>query len=846
MSILEPLCVRQTWVVSCAALLIGVAAPTIARAEPACGRPEEPAAARAWPAPLDRPVTLHARELALRAALDRVASAARLRLSYSPDGLPLDRTVCVSYDSVAAGDVLSSLLVGTSLAPIPAGDDQVVLAPSPTARRAERDVVPGVNVLDRVVVMGTSFQRSAGAVVTSTDVVDRGQLARQSQGQRSLSQTLNGAVPGFWVWDQAPSSLTARYGSLRGASSFGVSYPKVYLDGVEVANPALLTEVEPGAVERIEVIRGPEGAALYGADAIGGVVNILMRHDPGNPDGIAQVRSSAGMTHSAFAQRPVLVQEHAVDLRGGSDERSSSLSLTLGSTGSYIPGARSWDAGADAGFRLLGSRTMVTGTGRLFAKQVGLGVSPFAGPVADRRAEMGDGVSPDRWRGDDTHDYESRGSFMPNGSTSQTVREYTLGTTALFAPDDRWSHSLTVGLDGYELSGGRASPFAPAPFAVDSALLATPGSGNRATVRASSVARLGSPAASAVVTIAAEHATLWEQSDHAERAPSGDRYDGDDPAWQSNTGLYGQLEASFRDALFATGGLRLERLSGLAASNGIVSLPMLGGAVVHGFGSVTAKLRASYGRAARSPGASVRASWLQHEPALAAHLVPEEQAGLEGGVDLLFGSFASVRVTRFDQHAYGLIQPVAIASSQVSSTEPSPQLLYALQNVGEIGNRGWELESSVSSGRLSLTGTLSLVDSRVSRLSESYTGDLRPGDRMLAVPAQSGGLTTAWTTPRWAASITATRVSNWVNYDAVALAQASASATSPIVGEQLRSFWRLYPGVTRLDAMVSRDVLQRFTLSLAARNLLDVQRGEPDNLTVLPGRTISAGVKASF
>jgi iron complex outermembrane recepter protein len=832
--------------VGSSASLLAMAVPAIVRGEPTCGRPDEHVVTRVWPAPLDRLVTLHARGLALRDALDQVAALARLRLAYSPDGLPLERTVCVSYDSVAAGEVFSTLLEGTSLSPVPAGDDQVVLAPGATPHRAERDAVPNVNVLDRIVVMGTSFRTGANSVVASTDVVDRAQLARESSGERSLSQTLNGSVPGLWVWDQAPSSLTARYGSLRGASSFGLSYPKVYIDGIEVANPALLTAIDPAAVERVEVIRGPEGAALYGADAIGGVVNIVMRHDPGDQDGVAKLRSSAGMTHSAFAQRPVLVQEHTLDLRGGSDERAASLALTLGSTGSYIPGARSWDVGADGGFRLLGARTMLSGTARLYAKQAGIGVSPFVAPLATRIGTSGATISHDRWHDDDDRDADTHAAWVPNASSSQTVREYTLGGTALFAPDDRWTHSLTLGLDGYDLTGSAGSGMAPAPFAVDSALLATPGNGNRATVRASSVARVGSPGASAVVTLAAEHSTLWEQPDRDELLLSEGR-EAAEAAWQSNTGVFGQIEASFRDALFATGGVRLEHFSGLATSDGLVSLPTLGGAVVHGFGPLTAKLRASYGKAARSPASAVRPSWLEHESSLAGRLVPEEQSGLEGGLDLLLGSSAAFRVTRFDQHAFSLIQPVAIASTGLTMGDGAPMhLLYSLQNVGEIGNRGWEVESSVSSGPLSLTGTFSLVDSRVRRLSESYSGDLRPGDRMLAIPARSGGLMTTWTRPSWSASISATRVSDWLNYDAIALSQAAMAATSPIVGEQLRSFWRLYPGVTRLDATISRDVFQRFTVALAARNLLDVQRGEPDNLTVVPGRTITAGVKASF
>jgi hypothetical protein len=36
------------------------------------------------------------------------------------------------------------------------------------------------------------------------------------------------------------------------------------------------------------------------------------------------------------------------------------------------------------------------------------------------------------------------------------------------------------------------------------------------------------------------------------------------------------------------------------------------------------------------------------------------------------------------------------------------------------------------------------------------------------------------------------------------------------------------------------------TFSVDGENLLNEQRGEPDNITVLPGRTISAGLRVSF
>ena len=821
-------------------LLLAVAAvPAVAVAEPSCaaGTRSIVRDGRSWPSPLDRLVTLHGRDLALGEALDRLAAAARLRLSYSVELLALDRRVCMSYDSVAAGAVLNDLLDGSMVSPVVAGDDQVVLAPTATQRRPAATHAAqstSVSVLDRVLVTGTAAGASARVITSSTVVIDGAQLTKQSRG--TLSETLNGVVPGLWVWDQSPSSVIAHYGSLRGASSFQVSYPKVYIDGIEVANPLLLTEMTPDAVERVEVIRGPQGAALYGANAIGGVINIVMRHDgaEGEP---AQIRSSAGVAHSAFATGPVLVQEHALSLRGGDELRSSALSLSVGSVGSYVPGGGSWDAQGDGGFRLVGARTMLTGTGRFYTKEAGQGANPLIASSQPSFAPQPEGEPGRDGRSPGGDRLPSRAAT----SVSQSIREYTLGTTASLFADETWTHALTLGVDGYRLSGDASSLLTPIPSAADSALRAARGGADRATVRASSEGHFGSASGAATtLSVAAEHSVLSQRSDGA---PLGSRlspYAG----WQASTGVVGQVDASWRNALFATGGLRVERDAGLAATGGLVSLPMVGGAVLHEFGPLSTKLRASYGKSIRPAGSAVRASWLARQAIVQGRLAPEEQSGVEVGFDASVGRRWTLRATRFDQTAYNLIQSVAITSSLM----PGPtdgRLLYALQNVGEIANRGWELESALLVGRLSLTGTYSLVDSRVRRLAYAYSGDLRPGDRMLGVPARSGGLTAAWTATRWSSSLTLARASDWIGYDGLALAVASAVAP-PVTGVQLRNYWRPYEGVTRVDMLVTRQLVGALGLTLSGRNLLDVQRGEPDDLTVLPGRTLTAGLTAKF
>ena len=155
----------------------------------------------------------------------------------------------------------------------------------------------------------------------------------------------------------------------------------------------------------------------------------------------------------------------------------------------------------------------------------------------------------------------------------------------------------------------------------------------------------------------------------------------------------------------------------------------------------------------------------------------------------------------------------------------------------------------MTAGPLSVTGALALVESRVARLASGYRGDLRPGDRMLEVPARTLSLGATWSAARWTATWSASRASDWINYDGLALGAALASGTATpgdFAGPQLRAYWREYPGVTRVRGTLSYRLRAGTSLDVAGDNLLDRQRGEPDNVTVLPGRTVTAGLRAEF
>lgn len=817
------------------ALVGGVSTP--ASAQGRCGElPPEVSTVASTDAMLQVRVTLRAADISLRDALDRLSLLTALPFAYSADIVPVDRRVCVRAANASLGRVLAAVLDGTGVQVLVVGG-RIVLAPhAASAGRAAQPEARGIGVLQRVVVTGNAMEVPRRALALGVDVIEGERLRREGIG--SLAEMLDLAVPGMWSWGQAPASVVAQYGSIRGASSFAGTYPKIYFDGVEVANPLLVTQLNPDVVERVEVIRGPQGSALYGSDAISGVINVITRQG-GSTTGAPQLQlhSIAGATDSRFAASLVPTHEQRLSLRTGSSVGSAGLSLSYGQTGALFPASESRTVALAADARRVGSRMVLAGTARLFDKRAGAGSNPlFAG------------LSPPRDTG-------------IVAAVPQSVRQYTVSGNATTAQGGTWRHTLLAGLDGYRLDHV-SDAVGPFPTLLDSALRAARGSGDRMTLRVSSIALIdGDGNSPTTLTFGVEHSVLRQASTvSVQAAPAlGQRYatvaDVLSERWTHDTGILAQLGRSWSNTLFLSGGLRLERNDSFAGLNRYPLLPMIGVASVHHVRGADVKLRFAYGKGIRPPQTPARgaaqgyAAYAAGGPVPSA-LDPEEQAGYEAGVEVYVGRSLSVQLTRFDQRATGLIQNVAVAlDTLLRGGSVERRVRYQLQNVGEIANAGWELHGTLTHGALSVSSALTAVDSRVTRVARGYLGDLRQGDRMLAVPARTASLSASYAGSGWSASAGAARAASWINYDRLAIAVAYAEHDDPahrITGTTLREFWRAYDGQTHLRLSGRRELGRGLSMLLVGENLLGGQLGEPDNGSIRLGRTLTGGLQVAF
>jgi vitamin B12 transporter len=181
--------------------------------------------------------------------------------------------------------------IATAILPLAALYAMKILA-VPTGALAQVSTAP------EMVVSASRIPVPAEAVGSAVTVIRGDTIARRQDA--AVADSLR-TVPGLAV------NRTGGFGAnsqvrIRGSEG---NQTLVIVDGIEIGDPANGSEYDFGdmlayEIDRIEVLRGPQ-SALWGSDAIGGVVNIVTRPGRGDPEAGAAVEVGSFDTRSASA-----------------------------------------------------------------------------------------------------------------------------------------------------------------------------------------------------------------------------------------------------------------------------------------------------------------------------------------------------------------------------------------------------------------------------------------------------------------------------------------------------------------------------------------------------------------
>lgn len=208
----------------------------------------------------------------------------------------------------------------------------LALSASPTW--AQLQDAPSSN---EIVVTPLRAPQAVSKTGSSVTVITREEI--ENKAAKSIVDVLR-PVEGVFVSERGGIGGTTTI-TLRGAKP---SQTLVMIDGVRVGDPTStggefdFGGYSPSDIERIEILRGPQ-SALYGSDAMGGVINIVTRKGVGKPK--ASLTVEGGSYGTVLGRAAVSGSQgdfnYAFSLNGARTDGFSSVGYRIGRYNIYAP-----------------------------------------------------------------------------------------------------------------------------------------------------------------------------------------------------------------------------------------------------------------------------------------------------------------------------------------------------------------------------------------------------------------------------------------------------------------------------------------------------------------------------
>src|SRR5687767_161087 len=203
------------------------------------------------------------------------------------------------------------------------------------------------NALEQVVVTGTVVATELKAVPSAITVVTAKQI--EERGITKIDQLFRGDIPGLFAQNRGTSVPLEEVTMFsRGAISLDPSDPvttainlytnpiKTYIDGVELADPKYLSQIDPKSIERIEVLTGPQASTIYGSNAINGVMQIFTKRGSSTKPQVT-LNLMSGWVENNFTSSLTPQHDYSAQVNGLEGQLSYNAGGSWNYTGPWTP-----------------------------------------------------------------------------------------------------------------------------------------------------------------------------------------------------------------------------------------------------------------------------------------------------------------------------------------------------------------------------------------------------------------------------------------------------------------------------------------------------------------------------
>lgn len=691
--------------------------------------------------------------------------------------------------------------------------------------------------MDEIVVTGTGFETEVRAVPNPVSVMTAEEI--EAKAVTNVTDLLRGEVPGVMALSYGPEGLASAIFARgnAGGGGIGAGRPdvvKIYVDGVEVASPVYLSTIDPRSVERVEVIRGPQASALYGSEASSGVIQLFTKKGtPGRAQPRITLQAALGVEESDYTPSGAgtpMRQEYSFDVDGGGESFSYHAGSNYQTEGEWVYGYGSEALNASAGLRASQGPLSLDLTARWSDREFDWGNRPiFYDLPSDACPQCG---NPD---------------FLENEQSEMNQTTFALKVGYRATPE--WQHTLTVGDEQNFYGVHQPEPSFNTP--ADTFMWFHRVERHRRTIRYETTYNtdLGQNVTGRFIS-GLDHGTLdlWisratnlpisATGGWLQLGPTTSPGLNNDSWW--NTGYFGMAEVGIQDQLFLTMGGRVEEHSLMGEDYGRAFNPRVGASYVRDLGAVDLKVRAEWGEGLRAPPPTARAGEDTYGSILLPNpdIAPSEKSGWDAGFDVVWGNRASLSLTRYDEEATGLIQRVPI---DLSGELP----VYQFQNTGVVGLKGWEVEGTLTMGRVTLSGNYAYSDNEVLKVSEETAANpdatFQVGDRTQSVPEHSGGVQARAWVGRGTVSLDGSFLSGWRAIDYIDLYGYQYGGDD--FRGSIRDYYEIFPALWKWNLRAEQALFESVSGFLKVDNLFNNLSPDVFNFRVARGRTTMLGVR---